>query len=482
MASNRGLRLHPSSPLFDVFSSMRALIFVGVAALLAAGTDRTDIVIALVVAGGALMKAIQYFLTWYRLDATELVVSRGVVVRNERHIPYSRIQNLDLVRGPVHRMLGVAEVRIQTASGAEPEAVLRVLSTKAIDELRAGIGRAGETPEIREEGEDAAQTGNGALVRLSLDDLVALGLVSNRALVVIGAVFGILWQFDLTGGIDDKLRAFEPALRGAGIGMTAFVVGVIGVVVVVLLPTLSIAFTFVRFHGFTLDRHGSEFRLRCGLFTEYASTVMRERVQLISIRQSPLHRLLKRASIRIETAGGVNEGDQLISRKSFVPIMAQDRVGEILDAVFPGVSLDVDWRPLAPEARKRMIKKAIIIWFLVSIGAAVWLKLWGVGLALVALPVVIWFTVRTVRFMSYARSGPAIMFRSGVWIRSTTITLQDRVQVVSVSESPFDRRYNHAKLAIDTAGAGPADRTINIPYLEAERAASLRRSMITHVA
>ena len=223
-------------------------------------------------------------------------------------MPYSRIQNLDLVRGPVHRMLGVAEVRIQTASGAEPEAVLRVLSMKAIDELRAGIGRAGETPEVTDE-ESPEQAGE-PLVRLSLDDLVALGLVSNRAMVVIGAVLGILWQLDLTGNIDDKLRAFEPALRQAGIGMTAMGVVILGVVLLVVLPALSIGFTIVRFYGFTLVRQGSEFRLRCGLFTEYTSTVMRERVQLISIRQSPLHRLLKRASIRIETAGGVKEGDQ----------------------------------------------------------------------------------------------------------------------------------------------------------------------------
>lgn len=473
MPSNRGLRLHPASPLFDVFSSVRSLVFVGVAALFAAGSDRTEVIIALVVAGGAALKGIQYFLTWYRIDATELVVSRGVIVRNERHIPFSRIQNLDLVRSPIHRMLGVSEVRIQTASGAEPEAVLRVLSEKAIAELQAGIGRVESSPT----GAEAAP-----LVKLSIDDLVVLGLVSNRAMVVIGAAMGVLWQFGLTDRIEASLEGFAPALRGAGIGATAIGVAMFVVVLLVMLPALSVAMTIARFHGFTLVRNGEEFRLRCGLMTEYASTVVRERVQALSIRQSPLHRLLRRASIRIETAGGAKEGEQLISRRSFVPILPSDRAGEILEEVFPGVSLDdVEWRPLARGATRRMIKKALIVWLLVSIGAAAWLKLWGVGLAFVFLPVVIWHTIRTARFMSYARSGRAIMFRSGVWMRATTITLQERVQVVSVAENPFDRRHRHASLAIDTAGAGPIGHAINIPYLEAERAGSLRRSILSHM-
>lgn len=474
--SSRGQRLHPSSPLFDVFSSVRGLVFVGIAALVAAGS-RTDVTIALIVAGGALLKAIQYFLTWYRIDATELVVSRGVIVRHERHIPFSRIQNLDLVSGPVHRFFGVAEVRVQTASGAEPEAVLRVLSTKAIEALQAGIGRTGS-----ESAEPAEEPTGAPMVAMTLDDLVACGLVSNRAMVLIGAVLGILWQLGLTDPIEARLKSFEPVLRGAGIGTTAVVAAVFVVVLLVVLPTLSIVMTIVRFHGFTLERIGDEFRIRCGLLTEYASTVVRGRIQLISIRQSPLHRLLKRVSVRVETAGGANEGDQLISRKWFVPMLSQDRAGEILDAVFPGVSLeDVDWRPLAPGARGRMLKKAILIWLAVSVGVVVWFKLWGVGVAIVALPVVVWHTIRTARFMSYARTGRAIVFRSGVWMRATTITLHDRVQIVSVSESPFDRRHGHASLAIDTAGAGPAGRTINIPYLEAERAGGLRRSIVSHV-
>ena len=47
------------------------------------------------------------------------------------------------------------------------------------------------------------------------------------------------------------------------------------------------------------------------------------------------------------------------------------------------------------------------------------------------------------------------------------MTFFEKIQSLSVSQSPFDRRWKMATLAIDTAAAGPADHLIEIPYLDA---------------
>ena len=80
-----------------------------------------------------------YFSYRYQLRADEMVVRQGVLFRNERRIPYSRIQNVDLVQNPLHRIARVAVVRLETASGGKPEAVMRVLSLDAIQELREKV-------------------------------------------------------------------------------------------------------------------------------------------------------------------------------------------------------------------------------------------------------------------------------------------------------------------------------------------------------
>ena len=61
-----------------------------------------------------------------------------------------------------------------------------------------------------------------------------------------------------------------------------------------------------------------------------------------------------------------------------------------------------------------------------------------------------------------------MLFRSGVLNWKLSATFYNKMQVVTMSTSPFDRRWGMASLKIDTAGAGPAEHRIEIPYLSRE--------------
>ena len=53
-----------------------------------------------------------------------------------------------------------------------------------------------------------------------------------------------------------------------------------------------------------------------------------------------------------------------------------------------------------------------------------------------------------------------------------SVTFFEKIQVVRLDESPFDRRWKMATLCIDTAAAGPADHRIHIDYLTGDFARS----------
>ena len=55
------------------------------------------------------------------------MIRSGILFRNVRHLPYARIQNLDAVQNVFHRAFGMADVRVGTGGGAEPEARMSVL-------------------------------------------------------------------------------------------------------------------------------------------------------------------------------------------------------------------------------------------------------------------------------------------------------------------------------------------------------------------
>ena len=52
---------------------------------------------------------------WYELKDDEMSWKRGVWFRRTGILPYNRITNLDVIQGPVMRMLGISTLSIQTA-------------------------------------------------------------------------------------------------------------------------------------------------------------------------------------------------------------------------------------------------------------------------------------------------------------------------------------------------------------------------------
>ena len=81
-------------------------------------------------------------------------------------------------------------------------------------------------------------------------------------------------------------------------------------------------------------------------------------------------------------------------------------------------------------------------------------------------PLLVWYAVKKSKAIRYARLENGIVYRSGIFTRKTSVTFFDKIQAASVSQSPFDRRWKMATLAIDTAAAGPADHQIIVKYLD----------------
>ncbi|MDO9523890.1 MAG: PH domain-containing protein [Methanocorpusculum sp.] len=53
----------------------------------------------------------------YHLNDTEMTWKRGVWFRKTGIVPYNRITNVDIVQGPVMRIFGISNLKIETAGG-----------------------------------------------------------------------------------------------------------------------------------------------------------------------------------------------------------------------------------------------------------------------------------------------------------------------------------------------------------------------------
>ncbi|MBN1851073.1 MAG: PH domain-containing protein [Pirellulales bacterium] len=473
--------LHPSSILFFFIARIRSYLIPAIVAAFAAaaGSSFLAFLLGLGFLVAIVVDGVRLYTLRYHIAGGELVVRQGILFRQHRTIPLVRIQNIDLLQNPLHRLLGVAEVRVETASGSDPEATLRVLSLAEVDRLKHRIhdespeGIGSETipsmipPDLPREQE---------LHRLDPRDLITLGLISNRGAVLVAVAAGAFYEFELHERLDwgmaeRVVRAFWPA----NLAVAVVVSFLLGMGVLLILRILGVFWCLLRFYGYQLTTDDENLRVHAGMFTKVSATIPRPHVQFISIHRSVLARWFSRASIRIETAGGgarANEDAQsTISRRWFLPIVRESAVGPLMGALRQGLAWNEDalaWHSVHPHAIRRLVRKSVILSMAFScIGLVFWWP-FGIFAGPILLPGLVWHAKRYAASLRYARSDTGIAFRSGVLLEKTSVTFFDKIQVVDVLQTPFDRRWNMAQLRIDTAAAGPAEHRIHAQLLEAE--------------
>lgn len=488
-------RLHALSWLFGLSDAIKQMVLPLIALLFFNVRDDTPgpfgpwIVPTIVVA--LLVRAIWTQLTFrYGFSATGLVIREGMIFRNVRHIEYARIENIDTERGVLHRMLGVAEVRVQTSTGGKPEALISVLDLAAVQHMRERIFA--EAQSTRQSAEQsAAIPDEHTLLHLPIGELVRHGLIDNRGMILVAAAFGVLHEtgaFVLNKELLDRVLESSPAAGLAALGlMMQIALGAFTVLAaIVAVRVLSVILAIVTFYDFKLTRIAGDLRARYGLFTRVALTLRTRRIQAVHQTESLLHRWFKRVSLNVDLAGdggGGGEGDGNDSRQKtrwLAPVCPAHAAPELIAAALPTLdwSSEPDWQPLAPGARGRIFRKSLLWSVLILTAPAIWyLRAGALFVVLSCIPLAWMHAHLYVKHTRWALARDAVLFRCGWLNRRLTIVPRDRVQTLSVEASPFDRRSRMASIYVDTAGSSSMSAGIRIRYLGTEVAERLASAL-----
>lgn len=436
-------------------------------------------------AGGvlALVAVVQYFSYRYGVVGSELVIREGIVQRKVRHIPLARIRNVSLHRSVLHRLFGVAEVRLESAAGTTAEAKMRVLSLADAAELEALVRE-----ERHEAGDGEAASGQEVLLKLSTVELVRLGLISNRGMVVVGAGLAVAWQL-LPDGFGEFVAGLVDAASGRAqslhLGWLSWTVGVLVVLVlaVAALRLLSIALAIFQFHGFTLARAGERLSLEAGLLTRVRTHTPLRKIQHWTVVETLLHRWLHRQSLKVETAVLRAANDDSRDLNHMAPVATPEQVRGLIATLLPEAAYPAfDWQRLHPRAWRRMLWPSLLLTLLV--GAALCWRYGAWGLAVLALvPLLVWRARRLAAACGYCVNDTVIAWRSGWLDRRVSFAEVAKLQGVQLRSSPFDRRHGMATLIVDTAGADPmGGHRIHIPYLPRAQARALMDELGRRIA
>jgi putative membrane protein len=419
----------------------------------------------------------------YALEGGALRLEEGVLSRQLRAVPFDRIQQVDLVRKPLHRLLGVATLRVETAGGGSAAEVdLDVVTLAEARALRSRLLRAKAALVPEQPGaaavpggashadpaadEVAARPAERVLLRLGLGEVMLAGITGSRAAAALVVLGPLSQATDWFPGLSDWLLArFDPQAVRPTTPAAFLVVAALAAVVWLGLAAVS---SIVTDHGFTVARVGDDLVVRRGLLERREAVLPLTRLQVVRIEESLLRRALGLASVRLQSAGRAGRSDETASRLA-IPILQRLQVNRILGELLPGAAPIPALAAPPAAARRRAVTRSVLRTALVA--AVVALPIWflatrnGLGVAprfalfvlpLLALAVVV--GLAAYRSLGHAAGERFLYARAGAAIRVLTVVPVAKAQSGSVRSSPFQRRAGLATLHVDIAGGGPVPR------------------------
>lgn len=430
---------------------------VGLPAIIGVTSGRGLGWIALAAVGIGVVSLVWTWINWrrftYEVTDSELVIERGLLNRTRRSIPLERIQDVGIEQGPLSRIFGLAEVRVETGGGDKDEAVLDSVSLSEAARLRGALRGAPARPAV---GLDTCE--DAPPVEDTLTDVFAM---SPQRVLLLGLFsFSLVWIAALAGAIQflgdalgfgwdeiaDMAKSAQGEVQSRLTYSTGF--GLFGLVVLLGVIT-GVARTVLREWNFKLRAGIGRFRRTRGLLTRSEVVVAMRRIQLALIQRGPFRGLLGWNALSVQTLGGSNDPS---GRQVLAPLARDYEVAGIVARAGLPPFERLALRPVAPAHILRALVLAVPLPLGVIAAALLLTPFAWLGLILTLPPVLTALLQR--RYHRYALRSASLQVMRGVLAQRDWIVPVENVQVVTLRQGLIQRWLGLVTVEVDTAGAG----------------------------
>nr|WP_042191538.1 PH domain-containing protein [Kibdelosporangium sp. MJ126-NF4]CEL20139.1 transmembrane protein, distant homology with ydbT [Kibdelosporangium sp. MJ126-NF4]CTQ97364.1 transmembrane protein, distant homology with ydbT [Kibdelosporangium sp. MJ126-NF4] len=409
--------------------------------------------VALAVVG---YEGFRWFKTRYRVSGDMLELTTGVLVRSHRSIPRQRIRSVDVTANPLHRIFGIATVRIGTGHrlGTSAKAVLTLdaVAVPEADRMRTGLILRSHTSDAT-----TIATGDWRWIRYAPLSIwvAALG----------GGAIGVVYKaLDTIGANPDKelIPALFRWLSGVPLA-PVLIVTVVGTLLVGVVGALGLSVEM--WWNFRLTREsGGALRAARGLFVTRSVTLEEERLRGVEVAEPLLLRWGGGAyTYAVATGAGTVEEENSVYNTSALlppaPIGEAHRVAAEVLREEQAPTKSVRLVAHTTLARGRRLRWAMLIatgavGALALLGALTTTVLLHVAWmsALVLYPAGVLFALDAYRNLGHGLTGRYLVTRHGTLKRRTIALRRDGLLGWKVDQWAFHRRSGLCTLTAITAG------------------------------
>lgn len=434
------------------------------------------------VLGTAVHAFLRYWYFRYSITGDSILIRDGVFRKRQLDIKFERVQGINTSQNIIFRLFGLVTVNLDTAGSTGQEGHLPAVGKSLAGELRERIRRTPKPAIEAASGDQRPHPDARTLVRLNGGDIVRIGLSSSRIFLVL-VLLGPLSRFLEERGdqwVEENvlLQALGTAQLSVGSAVAlalAFVLALLA-----LLLALSIIGALLRYHDYKLSTDGDVLRSSSGLLTRHEQSVQHVKVQSLYVFQNWMLQRFRRYRLRTRQA---TSGRSAAASRFEVPLCTGELLPEFAAEIFreerDGLALDPRDPAFGRISPYYLRSRLLLAGILPALAAAA--MSWP-GTGAPALLWLLWIPLAAAFvWLRYRRYGIAIAadgaaFRRGFIGTRVVVWLHRKVQRVSVSQSPFQRRRGLATVKFYLAAG-----FVTVPFVEYRQAARLRDYVLYRV-
>ncbi len=222
---------------------------------------------------------LRYLTTSFRIGEERIELRRGLLNKHVLSTRLDRVRTVDVTAPPIHRVLGLATLRVGTGTASTNEEDHLDLDGLPAERARALRTVLLDTTPLTGDGEQPGARPGGPRVVLRLDPAWArFAPLTSSGVALAAVLIGVGSQaLDGLGVVDDV------DLEGVVTGVAGLVLLPVLLAVVVAITLLAVAAYLITNWDFTLTHHDRAWHLHRGLFTTRDTSLDDERVAGVTI-------------------------------------------------------------------------------------------------------------------------------------------------------------------------------------------------------
>ncbi|WP_162341300.1 PH domain-containing protein [Paenibacillus paridis] len=482
--------LHPIYVLFGLLQTIRGFlpfILIG----LVRGTDWTELAWYWYAGAGALaiIVTVFSFLEWrsfgFWLEEDRIIIRKGLLLRDEKTIYYGRIHSVNVEQPLVQRILGVAQVKIETPGGnKKAEGILPALSVKEANDIQRVLRKQATTStetispiDLTTQSDQPAALAQGPVIKINdkpienkrsqsapaAEPSRALPSFTLRPLQLLQAAatstnFGLVAAFmaGVYSFADDLINQllpdhfFETVVEDSA----SFMPGVIFIVIVVIAGIgcawlLSILLYILKYSGFSVKRDGNQISVSYGLLEKKSFVFDPKKVQAVIVNEGLLRQAFGYAEIQLQIVSS-DKKEQLMLH----PFLKRADIERVLHDFVPQMKLPSN-EALAGAPKRALlyyVRIELLITALICAGCIVFFKTDGLW-SLLLLPLMLWW-----RRSCYLAAGVLLQegqltLRNRFLSRSTYLIRRPQIVTMRASRSAGQQRKKLLTLSVRAFGS-----------------------------